>query len=135
MGLVTCSSTMSGLRSQREYTITWVSPRSGIASTGMCSIDHTPHAHAIATSRKISALLRAEKPMSRSIMSFRGLVRRTHCHGRFLRRIVRRLRKELLTAGVRAEAVLRALVVLLECDAGRLQRHAAHRVAHLGPNG
>jgi hypothetical protein len=36
MGYVTWSSMMSGLRSQREYTITWVSDRSGMASTGMC---------------------------------------------------------------------------------------------------
>ena len=68
MGLVTWSSIMSGLRSQRENTITCVSPRSGIASAGMCSIDQAPAAQAAATRKKTSAFLRIEKPISCSIM-------------------------------------------------------------------
>src|SRR5438105_3818283 len=59
---------MSGLRSQREYTITCVSLRSGIASSGMCVIDHVPPATAAPTRRKIRNLLRAENSMMRLIM-------------------------------------------------------------------
>ena len=59
---------MSGLRSQREYTITCVSDRSGIASSGTRRIDQT----AIATASPVSAstrnLLRAENSMRRSTM-------------------------------------------------------------------
>src|SRR5579871_3181015 len=60
---------MSGLRSQREYTITCVSLRSGMASSGMCRIDQTPAATPTATNRKIANLFRAENSMTRLIIA------------------------------------------------------------------
>src|SRR6516164_8708111 len=54
---------MSGLRSQWEYTITCVSLRSGIASSGTVLTDHTPAMTAAVTVMKTSRRLRAEKSM------------------------------------------------------------------------
>src|SRR6266705_6991976 len=59
---------MSGLRSQRERMMTWVSLRSGVASSGKCIIDHVPHTHAAATNAKIKNLFRTENVMSRLII-------------------------------------------------------------------
>src|SRR6478672_6106037 len=63
MGYVTWSSRMSGLRSQREYTITCVSLRSGIASSGTVRIDQMPATTATATRRNTTNRLRAENSM------------------------------------------------------------------------
>src|SRR5579862_2315905 len=60
---------MSGPRSQREYTITWVSLRSGMASRGMVFMDHTPAAAANNMSMNTANLLRAENSIIRLIMS------------------------------------------------------------------
>src|ERR1700740_1370686 len=59
---------MSGLRSQRDRMMTWVSLRSGVASSGRCIIDHVPQRHAAATNAKIKYLLRTEKVMRRLII-------------------------------------------------------------------
>ena len=68
MGYVTWSSMMSGLRSQREKTITWVSLRSGMASRATCFIDHQPAMQAAATRAKTMNLLFTEKSMMRLII-------------------------------------------------------------------
>src|SRR6516164_8467406 len=59
---------MSGLRSQRDRMITWVSLRSGVASSGRCITDQVPQRHAAATNAKIKYLLRTEKVMRRLII-------------------------------------------------------------------
>ena len=58
---------MSGLRSHREYTITCVSLKSGIASSGTFLIDHTPNAVANAVVRMTRNRLLAENSMMRLI--------------------------------------------------------------------
>src|ERR1051326_525349 len=63
---------MSGLRSHREYTITCVSLRSGIASSGMVRMDHQPAATAAATSVNTTSLLRPENSMIVLIMRERS---------------------------------------------------------------
>src|SRR6516162_640383 len=60
---------MSGLRSQREYTITCVSLRSGIASRGMVRMDQMPAATANPTRIRTRNLLRPENSMMRFSMS------------------------------------------------------------------
>src|ERR1700686_2347718 len=59
---------MSGLRSQCESTMTWVSLRSGMASTGRWVMAHTPHAQAAPTKAKTRNLFRTEAPMIRLII-------------------------------------------------------------------
>src|SRR5690348_652210 len=59
---------MSGLRSQRDRMMTWVSLRSGVASRGKCVIDHVPQMHAAATKAKMRNLFRTEKLMRRLII-------------------------------------------------------------------
>src|ERR1019366_3136236 len=102
---------MSGLRSQREKTITCVSPRSGIASVGIWRMDHTPHAQAAATMKKIRYLLRTERAIRRSIML---AIRLGHIP-RFIlfAGVFDWIRLEVLHAGVRAEAECLAVVLLL----------------------
>src|SRR5437899_2410736 len=56
---------MSGLRSQREYTITCVSLKSGMASSAACFMDHQPARQAAATAAKIRNLFLTEKSMIR----------------------------------------------------------------------
>src|SRR5581483_48365 len=64
---------MSGLRSHLEYTITWVSLRSGIASSGIFCIEYQPATTAAAISRKTATRLCAENSMILLIMlSSRG---------------------------------------------------------------
>src|SRR6266542_4728382 len=83
---------MSGLRSQREYTITCVSLRSGIASSGTARIDCTPATTATPTSTNTMKRFFAENSMMASITAV-PRVRR----GRGLRR--RRRRCARLAAG------------------------------------
>src|SRR5690349_1015726 len=59
---------MSGLRSQREYTITCVSLKAGMASSGRLWRAHQPVTAAAATRRKTSKRLRAENSMTVLIM-------------------------------------------------------------------
>src|SRR5829696_2767750 len=59
---------MSGLRSHREYTITCVSLRSGIASSATERIEYQPAAASTATSRRMSTRLRPENSMIALIM-------------------------------------------------------------------
>src|SRR5262245_22027282 len=59
---------MSGLRSHREYTMTWVSERSGSASRPMCVRLQTPRKSAAPVSVKTMNRFRAEKSMMRSII-------------------------------------------------------------------
>ena len=65
IGYETWSSMMSGLRSQREYTMTWVSDKSGSASSGMLRMVQ----YAIAMATSVPAMTRylfsAEKRMIR----------------------------------------------------------------------
>src|ERR1700730_17675675 len=56
---------MSGLRSQRERMMTWVSLRSGVASRGRCIMDQAPHTHAMPTTANTRNLLLTEKLMIR----------------------------------------------------------------------
>src|SRR5689334_20584713 len=60
---------MSGLRSQREYTMTWVSERSGRASSAMWLMDQTPAKIAAPVSESTTNRFRAENAMMRSIMA------------------------------------------------------------------
>src|SRR5882672_6014413 len=59
---------MSGLRSQRERIMTWVSLRSGIASNGRRVADHAPQKQLAATRAKIRNLFLIEKSMIRLII-------------------------------------------------------------------
>src|SRR5712692_10260523 len=59
---------MSGLRSQREYTITCVSLKSGIASSGTCCIDHHPASTAPATKTNTMNRFVPESSMRRLII-------------------------------------------------------------------
>src|SRR2546429_2028154 len=56
---------MSGLRSQRHRMVTWVSLKSGVASSGKCIITQAPHRQPAATSERMRSLLLAQKPMRR----------------------------------------------------------------------
>src|SRR5256885_17034577 len=56
---------MSGLRSQRHRMVTWVSLKSGVASSGKCIITQAPHRQPTATSERMRSLLLAQKPMRR----------------------------------------------------------------------
>src|SRR5678816_4456313 len=60
---------MSGLRAQREYTITCVSLRSGMASIGTVFIDHTPATVATATSKRTTKRFFADSSMRALIMA------------------------------------------------------------------
>src|SRR5215831_14893827 len=71
---------MSGLRSQREKTITWVSERSGMASSGMCRTVQAAATSAAAVSNSTRPRLRALNSMMRSTMA--ASARGTGC-GRF----------------------------------------------------
>src|SRR5215510_3426905 len=68
IGYVTWSSMMSGLRSQRERIITWVSLRSGVASSGRWNMAHVPQMQAAATKAKMRNLFRTENPMTRLVI-------------------------------------------------------------------
>ena len=72
MGYVTWSSMMSGLRSQREYTITWVSLRSGMASSGTCRMDHQPATQAARVSAKTRKRFFAQNSTIAPIMQAPG---------------------------------------------------------------
>src|SRR5262252_9370339 len=84
MGYVTWSSTMSGLRSQREYTITWVSLRSGMASSGTLRIDQMPATTATVTRRNTTKRFFAENSIIALItaVSFMRRLRRRLGRGR-----------------------------------------------------
>ena len=56
---------MSGLRSHRHKMVTWVSLKSGVASSGKCIITQAPHRQPAATSERMRSLLLAQKPMRR----------------------------------------------------------------------
>src|SRR5882762_152728 len=66
---------MSGLRSQRERMMTWVSLRSGVASNGRCVIDQKPQRHPARTMARTRTLLRDEKSMMLLIMGVRHALR------------------------------------------------------------
>src|ERR1700680_2510173 len=59
---------MSGLRSQRDKIMTWVSLRSGMASSGRCIMDQAPQVQAAATSTKTRYLFLTESSMIRLII-------------------------------------------------------------------
>src|SRR4029453_17094188 len=86
---------MSGLRSQREYTMTCVSLRSGMGSSGAVRIDQTPATTASATSTNTTKRFLAENSMTASIMAVprvlrrRRCARRSHAAGRRLQLVVR----------------------------------------------
>src|ERR1700688_677890 len=68
-GYVIWSSTSCGLRpDQSVKTITWLSLRSGMASIGACSIDHSPQAAMPIQRVTTRNRLRSETSISRSIM-------------------------------------------------------------------
>src|SRR5579884_398513 len=69
IGYVTWFSITSGLRSQREAMMTWVSPRSGIASRGIPRALHRPAATPIKVNKRTVAGLRADQPMTRLTMA------------------------------------------------------------------
>src|ERR1700741_5134750 len=108
IGYVTWSSMMSGLRSHRERMMTWVSLRSGVASSGRCIIDHAPQMQAAATNAKTRNLFRTEKPMTRLII----LTPRSGigCGLYFVIQIFGRIRLELVSALVRAKCERLAVV-------------------------
>src|SRR3977135_275111 len=60
---------MSGLRSQRERMMTWVSLRSGVASRGNCIMDQAPHTHAMPTRANTRNLFLTEALMMRLIIA------------------------------------------------------------------
>src|SRR3990172_6940488 len=67
---------MSGLRSQREYTMTCVSLRSGIASSGPPFIEYPPATTATATSTKTMNRFLAENSMMALITGVPFVLRR-----------------------------------------------------------
>src|SRR3989475_12493451 len=69
VGEVTWSSTTSGLRSQREYTMTCVSLRSGTASSGIWRSDHQPAAAAAIAIRMTAPRWVADHSITRSIIA------------------------------------------------------------------
>src|SRR5437660_12781613 len=56
---------MSGLRSHRHRMVTWVSLKSGVASSGKCIITQAPHRQPAATSERMTSLVAAQKAMRR----------------------------------------------------------------------
>src|SRR5262245_5745106 len=78
---------MSGLRSQREYTITCVSLRSGMASSGTVRIDQMPATTATVTRRNTTKRFFAEN----SIIALITAVSFVWCLRRRLRRDRRRV--------------------------------------------
>src|SRR6058998_1506429 len=77
IGYVIWSSTISGLRPIHSVeTITWVSERSGIASTGVFRNARTPKAAATRTATMVSARFRAHHAMRRSIIAPLPFLRR-----------------------------------------------------------
>src|SRR5215469_14408827 len=122
---------MSGLRSQRERMMTWVSLRSGVASSGKCIIDHVPQMQAAATSAKIRNLFRTEKPIIRLII----LMPRSGigCGLYSVIQIFGGVRLELIAALVRAESKSLAVVRLRVPTRHGLipiDGHATNRVMH-----
>src|SRR4051812_19926606 len=107
IGDVTWSSMMSGLRSQRVYTITCVSLRSGMASSGMVRIDHNPARQATAVSVNTTRRLFAENSMILAIMPVP-----LRC-ARFSLEILRWIGFEVLPARLGAEVVSLALMLNL----------------------
>src|ERR1700674_3060776 len=59
---------MSGLRSQRDKIMTWVSLRSGMASRGRCIMDQAPQVQAAATSAKTRYLFFTDNSIIRLII-------------------------------------------------------------------
>src|SRR5512141_1139488 len=112
IGYVTWCSMMSELLTQREYAMTWVSLRSGIASRATCFKDHHPATEASATRIKTTILFLTEKSMMRSIIPGLGHHLVSHV---FLRSrvfcIPRRILAELSLAYVGTEIILPALVL------------------------
>src|SRR5438309_1123430 len=64
---------MYGLRDQRDKMMTWVSLRSGVASSGRCVMDQAPQAQAAATSANTRYLFLTENSIIR--LSMRASVR------------------------------------------------------------
>src|SRR5882762_6287689 len=77
MGYVTWSSTMSGLRPIHSVEmITWVSDRSGIASSGVSQRARTPNPAATMIAARVSTRFRAHHAMRRSIIASLPFLRR-----------------------------------------------------------
>src|ERR1017187_4539368 len=72
---------MSGLWSQREETITWVSLRSGSASSGTVRIAHRPPMMAAATRMSTTILFLAENSMIALIILLAFVAHAGHVHG------------------------------------------------------
>src|SRR5881397_115308 len=104
--------------------MTWVSPRSGMASRGTVAIAHHPAMQATATTAKTSGLLRTENSTMRSITSDASAI---GCG------VVLRLLLERRLASGRAE-VVRDSVIRDGVSRGGRRRHvdylAALRVGH-----
>src|ERR1700730_2363087 len=125
---------MSGLRSQRDRMMTWVSLRSGMASSGRCIMDQAPQAQAAATSAKTRNLFFTENSITRLSISASARAQKhrevAYLHsyicvpGRALLRLVER------PAERWGSPVRGALVRVMRCRGRRQQRraHAALRI-------
>src|SRR5215831_2807434 len=120
---------MSGLRSQRERMITWVSLRSGVASSGRCIIAQVPQIQAAATKAKIRNLFRTENPIRRLVIRSPRSLASGHLHlavsvpGRVLLKFL------LALVGTKCKGLT---VIVLRVTAGLsfacIYRHAADRI-------
>src|SRR3954471_16694700 len=68
----------SGLRSHCEYTMTWVSPRSGSASSATWRIDHHPAIAAVSAIATTATRCFADRSMMRLIMAASAASRQPH---------------------------------------------------------
>src|ERR1700675_532387 len=120
---------MSGLRSHRDTMMTWVSLRSGVASTGRCTIDHAPQRQPAATKAKTNNLFRAENSMMRLIIDLAPAIGGVISFADFYVRILARIVLEFLLTAVGAE-VKKFAVIFLNVAAGlrlvRFKFHAAN---------
>ena len=98
--------------------MTWVSERSGIASSGAWRMDHQPRSAAAATVAKTTTLLRIEKSTIRSIMRSR--------EPGYSLRYFRGSFTKLCLAVLGAEGVRPAVVVGLEARGGRVPHAHVH---------
>src|SRR6202035_3725154 len=125
---------MSGLRSQRDRMMTWVSLRSGMASSGRCIMDQAPQAQAAATSAKTRNLFFTENSITRLSISASARAQNL-CEVAYLHSCVcvpggvlpRPLERP---AERRVSPVRGALVRVMRCRGRRQQRnaHAALRI-------
>src|ERR1700724_3187663 len=124
---------MSGLRSHRERMMTWVSLRSGVASSGRFIIDQAPQKQAMATSAKTRNLFLTEKSMIRLIIAAPQCALEYGGTPYFFTRIPGRIQSKLFLTLFRAEPGGFAgifLDVAARLSRVRIHRHAADWIAH-----